>query len=71
MRLAYQFAIENDNVRADAIEATEFPEWTARYRVHAVPKTMVNGSFSIEGSSPEERFLDEIWKGIESPDRPA
>ena len=71
MRLACQFAIENDNVRADAIEATEFPEWTARYRVHAVPKTMVNGSFSIEGSSPEERFLDEILKGIESPDRPA
>jgi hypothetical protein len=71
VRLACQFAIENDNVRADAIEATEFPEWTARYRVHAVPKTMVNGSFSIEGSSPEERFLDEILKGIESPDRPA
>ena len=71
MRLAYQFAIENDNVRADAIEATEFPEWTARYHVHAVPKTMVNGSFSIEGSLPEERFLDEILRGIEPPDRPA
>ena len=65
MRLAYQFAIENDNVRADAIEATEFPEWTARYRVHAVPKTMVNGSFSIEGSLPEERFLDEILRTVD------
>lgn len=71
MRLACQFAIENDNVRADAIEATEFPEWTARYRVHAVPKTMVNGSFSIEGSLPEEHFLDEILRGIEPPDHPA
>ena len=65
MRLAYQFAIENDNVRADAIEATEFPEWTARYRVHAVPKTMVNGSFSIEGSLPEEHFLDEILRTVD------
>ena len=65
MRLAYQFAIENDNIRADAIEATEFPEWTARYRVHAVPKTMVNGSFSIEGSLPEEHFLDEILRAID------
>ena len=71
MRLAYQFAIENDNVRADAIEATEFPEWTARYRVHAVPKTVVNGSFSIEGSLPEEHFLDEILRGIEPSDRRA
>jgi hypothetical protein len=65
VRLAYQFAIENDNVRADAIEATEFPEWTARYRVHAVPKTMVNGSFSIEGSLPEEHFLDEILRTVD------
>jgi hypothetical protein len=71
VRLACQFAIENDNVRADAIEATEFPEWTARYRVHAVPKTVVNGSFSIEGSLPEEHFLDEILRGIEPSDRRA
>ena len=71
MRLAYQFAIENDNVRADAIEATEFPEWTARYRVHAVPKTVINGSFSIDGSLPEERFLDEVLRTIEPPDRPS
>ena len=66
MRLAYQFALENDNIRADAIEATEFPDWTTRYRVHAVPKTVVNESFSIEGSLPEELFLEEILKA--SPD---
>jgi len=71
VRLAFQFAIENDHVRSDAIEATEFPEWTAKYRVHAVPKTVVNGSFSIDGSLPEERFLDEILKRIAPPDRPA
>jgi hypothetical protein len=65
VRLACQFAIESDNVCADAIEATEFPEWTARYRVHAVPKTMVNGSFSIEGSLPEEHFLDEILRTVD------
>jgi hypothetical protein len=71
VRLAYQFAIENDHVRSDAIEATEFPEWTARYHVHAVPKTVVNGSFSIDGSLPEEHFLDEILKSIEPPDHQA
>jgi len=64
VRLAYQFALENDNIRADAIEATEFPDWTTRYRVHAVPKTVVNESFSIEGSLPEELFLEEILKAV-------
>jgi hypothetical protein len=60
--------MENDNIRSDAIEATEFPDWTTKYRVHAVPKTVINESFSIEGSLPEERFLEEILKTIQPPD---
>ena len=64
-RLAYQFAMENDNVRADAIEATEFPDSTARYSVHAVPKTIVNQGLSIEGALPEEHFLDQILKAVD------
>jgi hypothetical protein len=65
VRLAYQFALENDKIRADAIEATEFPDWTAKYRIHAVPKTIVNEAISIEGALPEELFLDEILKTVE------
>jgi glutaredoxin-like protein len=68
VRLAYQFAMENDNIRTDAIEATEFPDWTTKYRVHAVPKTVVNENSYIEGSLPEELYLDEILKTIEPPD---
>jgi hypothetical protein len=60
--------MENDNIRADAIEATEFPDWVTRYRIHAVPRTIVNESFSIEGSLPEQLFLDEILKTIEPGD---
>jgi len=71
VRLAYQFALENDNVRSDAIEATEFPQLTGKYRVHAVPKTVINGSFAIDGSLPEERFLEEILRSLEPPDHPA
>jgi len=71
VRLAYQFAMENKNICSDAIEATEFPEWTSKYCVHAVPKTVVNESFSIEGSMPEERFLDEILKAVRAPDTAA
>jgi len=68
VRLAYQFALENENIQADAIEATEFPDWTTKYRVHAVPKTVINESISIEGSLPEELFLEEILKTIQAPD---
>ena len=68
VRLAYQFAMENDNIRADAVEATEFPDWATRYGVHTVPKTVVNESSYIEGSLPEEFFLDEILKTIEPRD---
>ena len=67
MRLAYKIAMENDLIRADGIEATEFPELANQYRVYAVPKTVINGAAYIDGSLPEEFFLDEILKTLEPP----
>ncbi len=64
MRLAYQFAIESDLVRADGIEATEFPDLTERYRVFAVPRTIINGGAAVEGAMPEGLFLDAILKTL-------
>ena len=64
MRLAYQFALESELVRADGIEATEFPDLAGKYRVYAVPKTIVNEGTHIEGAMPEELFLDEILKTL-------
>lgn len=60
MRLAYQFAMESEKVRADGIEATEFPELAERYSVFAVPRTIINGQAFVEGALPEEFFLDAI-----------
>ena len=65
MRLAHRFAMENELVRADCIEATEFPDLAGRYRVHAVPKTVLNRTASVEGALPEEFFLDEILRRLE------
>jgi alkyl hydroperoxide reductase subunit AhpF len=53
-------AIENNLIEADCVEATEFPELADRYRVYAVPKTVVNGESFIEGALPEEFFVDRI-----------
>jgi hypothetical protein len=65
VRLAYQFAIESDDVRADGIEATEFPGLAERFRVFAVPRTIINDGAFVEGSLPEGFFLDAILKTLE------
>ncbi len=65
MRLAHRFAMENDLIRADAVEASEFPDLAGRYSVFAVPKTVINEGAFIEGSLPEEFFLDGILKTLE------
>jgi hypothetical protein len=67
VRLAYQLALESDLVRADGIEATEFPDLAGQHRVFAVPKTVVNEASYIEGALPEEFFLDEILKAAAPP----
>ena len=64
MRLAHRFALESELVKADCIEATEFPDLAGRYRVHAVPKTVINETGSVEGALPEEFFLNEILKRL-------
>lgn len=65
MRLAHRFAMENDLITADCIESTEFPNLAQRYRVYAVPKTVINEGASIEGALPEEFFLDGILKAAQ------
>ena len=65
MRLAHLFALESDLIRADCIESTEFPDLAGKYRVYAVPKTVINQSASIEGALPENFYLDGILKTLE------
>lgn len=67
MRLAQQFAVENEFIRADAIESTEFPDLTGMYRIYAVPKTLINATASIEGALPEGFFLDKVLEAVKPP----
>jgi len=56
---AHQFAIANENIRADMVEASEFPQLAQRYNVTGVPKTIVNEVHSFEGALPAEAaYLD-------------
>lgn len=61
----HAFAAVNDNIRADMIEATEFPHLANRFGVMGVPKVVINESRSFEGALPEDAYLKEILKALE------
>ena len=55
--LAHRMAVENAQIRATCVEATEFLELSQRYRVTGVPKTVVNGTIEMLGALPEHVFV--------------
>jgi hypothetical protein len=57
--------LENDLIKSDSIESMEFPDLAGKYRVYAVPKTVINEAAFIEGALPEDLFLDGILKTLE------
>jgi len=60
VRLAQHMAIASDRVRAECIEANEFPEISQRYHVMAVPKVVINDRVEFEGAYPEPEFLKAV-----------
>jgi predicted DsbA family dithiol-disulfide isomerase len=44
-------------VRADIVEASEFPDLAQRYGVYAVPKTVINEATEFVGAQPEAAFV--------------
>lgn len=60
-------AIENEYIRADMVEATEFPELSQRYGVYGVPLTVANENVRFEGGAPEPYFIPHLMEqlGIE------
>jgi predicted DsbA family dithiol-disulfide isomerase len=50
-------AIENPQIRATCVEATEFMDLARKYRVTGVPKTIVNETIEILGAVPEDVFV--------------
>ncbi len=58
--LANQLAMASNLVRADAVEATEFPHLLNRYQVYGVPRTVINDVVQIEGAVPEGTLLEQL-----------
>jgi len=60
VRLAHQFAMENELIKADMIEASEYPQLVQKYAIMSVPKTVINETIEIVGATPEEYFVDQV-----------
>jgi glutaredoxin-like protein len=56
-RLAHAMALESVRVRADVIDASEYPGLARRYNVYGVPKVVINETTAFEGALPETAFL--------------
>lgn len=64
VRLAHQFAMENDNIIGDMIEAMEFPELANKYGVMSVPHIVINEKFEFIGAYPEPQFLQQVLRAL-------
>ncbi len=63
--LAHQMALESPMVKADMVEAMEFPELADRYGVSGVPHTTINdGAGTLVGAAPEEDLIAEIQRAL-------
>ena len=63
--LAHRLAMESDWIRADAVEATEFPHLANKYEVFGVPHTVINETIHVEGAVPEAMLVNELLKALE------
>lgn len=62
--LAHQMAIASPMVRADMVEAQEFPHLSNKYQVMGVPRTVINETVHIEGAAPEPMVLAKLQEAL-------
>lgn len=64
--LTHQMAMENPAmIRAEGVEATEFPELSNRFNVSGVPQTTINaGAGTVIGAVPEGQLFSEIKRAL-------
>jgi glutaredoxin-like protein len=64
-RLAYHMALDNPHITAEVIEAQEFPELSQRFKVRAVPTTVIDGKTMIPGAVPDTTLMDIIERVVQ------
>ncbi|MCE5259854.1 MAG: thioredoxin family protein [Chloroflexi bacterium] len=64
VQLAHALAVASDKVRADMVEAIEFPHLAHKYEVQGVPRIIINETVAIEGAAPEPLLLARILQAV-------
>ena len=64
VRLAHQMAVESPLVRADMVEAIEFPHLANKYGVMGVPRTVINETVHLEGAAPEPMLMQKVLEAV-------
>ena len=62
--LAYDMAVESDQVRSEVVEASEFQALASEYDVMGVPLNVINGTERVEGRAPANMILDALKKVV-------
>ena len=62
--MAHKFAMESDLIRADMVEAIEFPHLANKYGVQGVPRTVINDKVHQEGAAPEPMVLAKMLEAV-------
>lgn len=62
--LAHRLAVESDLIRADMVEAIEFPALSNKYQVYGVPRTVINETVHMEGAAPEPMLLTKLQEAV-------
>ncbi len=64
--MAHRLAIESEHIRADMVEAMEFPHLANRYQVMGVPRTVINETTHVEGMVPEATLVEALLQAVSS-----
>ena len=59
--------METDQLTADGIEVTGYPDLAQHYRVSSVPKTMVGETHEFVGAGPESMLLKHVQDAAAPP----
>jgi len=67
--LAHHMAVASPMIRADMVEATEFPHLVTKYQVMGVPRTVINETVHVEGAAPEPMVLEKLQEALTGAER--
>jgi len=61
--VAHKLAVESPLVKADVIDASEFPDLAMKYNVVGVPKIVINDKIEFVGAFNEDLFAEHVLLG--------